>query len=43
MVIAFIESLRLSPNVEIVHIDQDLDSQAWDLLKSRPDKEKNGV
>jgi len=39
MVIAFVESLRISPNVEIVHIDQDLDSQAWDLLKSRPDKE----
>ncbi|MBO9369976.1 MAG: type II toxin-antitoxin system VapC family toxin [Chloroflexi bacterium] len=39
MVIAFVESLRTSPNVEIVHIDQDLDSQAWGLLKSRPDKE----
>jgi hypothetical protein len=38
-IIAFIEGLKSSPNVEIVHVDQTLDNQAWQLLKNRPDKE----
>ncbi len=39
-VISFIESLRASPPtlIEIVHITPDLDEQAWQLFKSRPDK-----
>lgn len=38
-VIDFISSLKSSPHVEIVHVDAHLDSQAWDLLVERPDKE----
>jgi len=38
-VIAKVEDIRSSPNVEIVHISPALDNQAWELLKSRPDKE----
>ncbi len=36
--IAFITGLKTSPYVEIIHIDQDLDDQAWQLLASRADK-----
>lgn len=42
-VIAFVESLRTSPYVEIVHVDQVMDEQAWELFKSRPDKEWSWV
>lgn len=38
-IIAFIEALKTSPHVEVVHIDPALDAQAWQLLKQRPDKE----
>jgi predicted nucleic acid-binding protein len=38
-VIEFISSLKASPYVDIIHIDAQLDSQAWDLLVERPDKE----
>ena len=38
-VIAFIERLKVSPHVVIVHIDTTLDQQAWQLLAERPDKE----
>lgn len=38
-IIAFIEGLRNSPHVEIIHIDASLDEQAWQLLKKRQDKE----
>lgn len=38
-VIAFIERLKVSPHVVIVHIDTTLDQQAWQLLTERPDKE----
>ncbi len=36
--IEFVESLKTSPHVEIIHIDAALDDQAWQLLKNRPDK-----
>lgn len=36
--INFVEGLRLSPYVEIVHIDATLDDAAWQLFKQRPDK-----
>lgn len=36
--IKFIESIKSSSLVDIIHIDEDLDKQSWDLLKSRPDK-----
>jgi predicted nucleic acid-binding protein len=37
--VAFIDGLKTSPYVEVVHIDLALDGAAWQLLKKRPDKE----
>jgi predicted nucleic acid-binding protein len=37
-VIAFVEAVKTSPSVEVIHIDEALDSEAWELLKARPDK-----
>src|SRR3954468_10301688 len=37
-IIAFIEGIKTSPYVEVIHIDADLDRQAWELLTRRPDK-----
>jgi predicted nucleic acid-binding protein len=37
--IAFIESVKSSPHVEIVHIDQTLDIRSWELLANRQDKD----
>ncbi|RME37192.1 MAG: VapC toxin family PIN domain ribonuclease [Thermoflexia bacterium] len=42
-VIAFVESLRASPYVEVVHADRLTDEQVWELFKSRPDKEWSWV
>ena len=36
--INFIEGLKTSAYVEIVHVDETLDTAAWQLLKQRPDK-----
>lgn len=41
MVIAFVESLRTSPYVEIVHIDRHMDEKVWD--SSGLGRIKNGV
>lgn len=38
-IIAFIDGLKSSPYIEIVHIDPTLDDQAWQLLTHRQDKE----
>lgn len=38
-IIAFINSLKTSPHIEIVHVDASLDEQAWQLLSQRQDKE----
>jgi len=37
--IAFVESLRASRHVEVIHIDPRMDAEAWQLLKEREDKE----
>lgn len=37
--IGFIESLKSSPYVQVVHIDPTLDQQAWELLANRQDKD----
>jgi uncharacterized protein len=37
-IIAFIEGLKASPYVEIMHVDASIDAQAWQLLSQRPDK-----
>lgn len=36
--IAFLKSLKASPAVEVLHVDLDLDTEAWKLLEARPDK-----
>jgi predicted nucleic acid-binding protein len=38
-IIGFISGLKSSPYVDIVHVDAMLDSQAWQLLVKRPDKD----
>ncbi len=38
-VVAFIDGLRTSPYVEVVHVDATMDGAAWQLLRSRQDKE----
>src|SRR4029077_18139551 len=37
--VAFIDGLKTSPYVEVVHVDAALDGEAWQLLRSRQDKE----
>ena len=37
--VAIIETIRATPGVSVVHVDEALDSEAWALLKARPDKE----
>lgn len=39
LAISFIESLKSSPYVEIIHIDPALDAAAWQLFKQRQDKD----
>jgi predicted nucleic acid-binding protein len=38
-IVAFIEGLKASSHVDIVHVDPTLDAQAWQLFTERPDKE----
>ncbi|MCX8062816.1 MAG: PIN domain-containing protein [Anaerolineales bacterium] len=38
-VIAFIDSIKQSPLVEVIHIDPLLDDRAWRLLRNRQDKQ----
>jgi predicted nucleic acid-binding protein len=38
-VIAFIQSLKKSPYIHIIHIDEMMDAKAWELLTQREDKE----
>jgi predicted nucleic acid-binding protein len=37
-IIAFIEGLKASPYIEVVHVDVESDRLAWELLAKRPDK-----
>jgi predicted nucleic acid-binding protein len=37
-IVDFIDSLKCSPFVEIVHVDQSIDTAAWQLLSDRLDK-----
>jgi uncharacterized protein len=37
-IIAFVDALKTTPHVEIIHIDTSLDAMAWTLLKSYIDK-----
>ncbi len=38
-IITFIQSLKISPRVDILHIDARADGKAWQLLASREDKD----
>jgi len=38
-IVAFIDDLKASPYIEVVHVDAILDDEAWQLLKSRQDKD----
>lgn len=39
VIIAFIESLKTSPYIEVIHVDNEMDNRAWSFLKSRSDKD----
>jgi predicted nucleic acid-binding protein len=38
-IIAFLEGIKTSPYVEVIHVDQTLDEQAWRLYQQRTDKD----
>ena len=38
-IIMFVDALKAVPQVEIIHINTELDAEAWMLLKNRTDKE----
>lgn len=37
--IAFLDGIKSSPYVDVIHVDQALDEKAWELMKQRPDKD----
>jgi uncharacterized protein len=38
-IFATIETIKIYPYLDIIHIDTDIDTLAWNLCKSRPDKD----
>ena len=34
----YIDSIKLAPYVDVIHIDSETDARAWTLCKNRPDK-----
>lgn len=38
-IIARVNAIKADVNVEIVHVDEATDDEAWKLLESRPDKD----
>lgn len=38
-IFTFVDALKTAPHIEIIHIDANLDTSAWVLLKARIDKE----
>lgn len=38
-IVLFVDTLKATPYIEIIHIDISLDNEAWKLLKRRMDKE----
>ncbi len=38
-IFTFVDALKITPHIEIIHIDAVLDAVAWALLKARADKE----
>ncbi len=37
--VTFVDGIRSDPSVRIEYIDRDLDTEAWNLVVSRPDKQ----
>jgi predicted nucleic acid-binding protein len=42
-IIELLEGLKVSPYVEIVHIDESMDQETWQLFRRRPDKQWSWV
>jgi hypothetical protein len=38
-IIAFLEGIKNSPYVDVIHVDQSLDEKAWELMEQRLDKD----
>lgn len=38
-IISIVDGVRTSPYVEVLHVDESLDEDAWQLLKKRADKD----
>lgn len=38
-IVLFVDTLKTTPHIEIIHIDTTLDNEAWKLLKIRMDKD----
>ena len=38
-IVLFIDALKTTPHIEVIHIDLDLDAASWTLLKAHADKE----
>lgn len=38
-IFTFVDTLKIAPHVEVIHIDKAVDVKAWELLKSRADKQ----
>lgn len=38
-IVLFVDALKAAPQVEIIHVNTELDAAAWMLLKARVDKE----
>ena len=38
-IFTFVDALKFAPHVEVIHIDKAIDAEAWELLKSRADKQ----
>lgn len=38
-IFSFIDALKTSPHVQIIHVDAELDTATWKLLKARIDKD----
>jgi predicted nucleic acid-binding protein len=41
--VAFIDGIRNDANVQIEYVDHDLDTEAWNLIVARPDKQWSQV
>lgn len=38
LIVSFVESIKTAPHVQIVHVEPELDEEAWQIFRSRTDK-----